>query len=81
MIAEVITKKYLSVFLWRHLQQINITLLTILRQIVECKNGLLTNQNKRLLFVMILNSMKTLPLLNFWEKPNAFAWEKPVSSG
>ena len=36
MFAEVITSKYLSVFLWRHLRQINITLLTKLRQIVEC---------------------------------------------
>ena len=29
---------------------------------------------------MILTSMKTLTLLNFWEKPNASATEKPVSS-
>ena len=36
MFAEVITSKYLSVFLWRYLRQINITLLTILPQIVEC---------------------------------------------
>ena len=37
MFAEVITNKYSSVFfLWRHLRQINITLLTLVRQIVEC---------------------------------------------
>ena len=36
MFAEVITNKYLSVFIGRHLQQINNTLLTKLRQIVEC---------------------------------------------
>ena len=36
MFAKVITNKYFSVFLWKHLRQINITLLTKLPQIVEC---------------------------------------------